>query len=64
MSQTSCRNCGSALVANARGCSRCAWNLEAERMIDNVILRIILPGLVLLLALIVIGFFYLVRVSK
>jgi len=33
-------------------------------MIDNVILRIILPGLVLLLALIVIGFFYLVRVSK
>ena len=60
-SESTCRNCGSALAAGARGCSRCAWNLEAEEMIDGVITRIILPGFIFLLILIVAGFIYMVR---
>jgi RNA polymerase subunit RPABC4/transcription elongation factor Spt4 len=32
-----CRDCGYELDVNARGCPRCARNVEAERMIERVI---------------------------
>ena len=38
-----CRDCGNMIDPNSRGCSKCAMNLEAERMID----RFVLCGLVL-----------------
>lgn len=40
-----CRDCGNELQLNARGCPRCAMNVEAEGMIDRLIWR----GLVTLL---------------
>lgn len=50
MNKRPCRDCGYLLDANARGCPRCAMNVEAERKIDRVI-----GGLLIFAALIVGG---------
>ncbi len=38
-----CRDCGNMIDPRSRGCPKCARNLDAERMID----RVVLGGLVL-----------------
>lgn len=47
-----CRDCGNQLDVNARGCPRCARNVEAEQMIERFIWRRLVP---LLIVAIVIG---------
>jgi len=44
-----CRDCGYELAANARGCPRCARNVEAEEMIERFIWRRLVPLLILIL---------------
>ncbi|HEU4933971.1 MAG TPA: hypothetical protein VFT48_17925 [Pyrinomonadaceae bacterium] len=44
-----CRDCGNQLEENARGCPRCARNVEAERMIDRFIWQRLVPLLILVL---------------
>jgi len=39
MSPKVCRDCGSKLELNSRGCPTCALNFEAEGMIDRFVLR-------------------------
>ncbi len=56
MKTNACRDCGKSLQAGARGCTNCARNLEAKRMLAKYFL------LGLSLALILAGcllFFYL-----
>jgi hypothetical protein len=55
-----CRDCGTQLALNARGCPRCARNVEAERMIDRFIWLRLVPLLVLAL-LIAAGVVFFVR---
>jgi hypothetical protein len=38
MSLIPCRDCGKPIDPSSRGCSTCARNLDAERMIDKVVL--------------------------
>jgi hypothetical protein len=52
MSETPCRDCGYLLKQNARGCPRCARNIEAERMIERFILMLLLPCAVILLLIV------------
>lgn len=33
-----CRDCGNMIDPNSRGCPNCALNLDAERMIDRLVL--------------------------
>jgi predicted amidophosphoribosyltransferase len=57
-STKTCRDCGNVLAQNARGCPRCARNLEAENMIDRFIWRRFLPCLILVaLGLVAIVYF-------
>lgn len=49
------------LEPNARGCPRCALNLEAERMIDRFVWRRFVPGLIIVAVLAVAALFYLLR---
>lgn len=44
MTNQPCRDCGYLLAPNARGCPRCAMNVEAEKMIERFIWRRIVPG--------------------
>jgi hypothetical protein len=60
MSTMTCRDCGNLLEQNARGCPRCALNLEAENMIDRFICRRVVPG-VILIALLLLAWVYLLR---
>ena len=46
MSTKACRDCGNVLAQNARGCPRCARNIEAENMIDRFIWRRFVPCVV------------------
>ena len=46
MNQKPCRDCGYLLQSNARGCPRCAMNVEAETMIERFVWRRLLPGVV------------------
>ena len=48
-----CRDCGALVPADARGCSKCARNLEAERMIARYFWGLLVPALVLVTAAIV-----------
>ena len=53
-----CRDCGNVLEQSARGCPRCAMNMEAENMIDRLIWRRFVPCVVLLaLAIIALVYF-------
>ena len=47
MSANKCRDCGNLLAREARGCPQCAWNVEAESMIDRFIWRRVVPGIVI-----------------
>jgi predicted amidophosphoribosyltransferase len=60
VSTKTCRDCGNVLEQTARGCPRCAMNMEAENMIDRFIWRRLLPGIILL-ALAVVALVYLLR---
>ena len=55
-----CRDCGNQLEVNARGCPRCARNVEAERMIDRFIWQRFVP-LLILTSLIAAGVIFLLR---
>jgi hypothetical protein len=48
MSQSRCRDCGYLLNPTSRGCPQCALNLEAERKVDRVFWRGIVPAIVAL----------------
>ena len=60
MDKKSCRDCGFELESNARGCPNCALNLEAENMIDRLVWRRLVPGLVIAVTLAA-ALFYLLR---
>lgn len=60
MSTKPCRDCGHMLEQNARGCPRCARNMEAENMIDRFIWRRFVPA-VILMAFAVVVFVYFLR---
>ena len=60
MSTKTCRDCGNELEQNARGCPRCAMNMEAENMIDRLIWRRFVPG-VILMAFAIVALAYLLR---
>ena len=61
MSAKTCRDCQLVLEPNARGCPRCALNLEAENMIDRFVWRWFIPGVIIVGGLAVAGLFYLLR---
>jgi len=48
MSTKTCRDCGNMLEQTARGCPRCALNMEAEKMIERFIWRRFLPSVILM----------------
>lgn len=47
MSTKTCRDCGNVLDQMARGCPRCAMNMEAENMIERLLWRRFVPGVIL-----------------
>lgn len=55
-----CRDCGNVLKPGARGCPRCALNVEAETMIGRVFWRLLVP-LTVLGILTVLAIVYLIR---
>ena len=59
--EMTCRDCGNQLEVNARGCPRCARNVEAERMIDRFIWQRLVPMLILLLLVAAGAIFFLRR---
>lgn len=60
MSARICRDCEYVIEPNARGCPRCALNLEAENMIDRFVWRRVVPALVIV-AMAVVVLVYLLR---
>jgi len=63
MSTRTCRDCGNVLDENARGCPRCARNIEAENMIERFIWRRFVPS-VIVMAFVVGALFYFFRWIK
>jgi len=61
MSSRICRDCEYVMEANARGCPRCALNLEAENMIDRFVWRRFVPGLLIVALLTAAALLYLLR---
>jgi len=61
MTTVSCRDCGLVLPPEARGCPRCALNLEAESMIDRFVWRRLFPALLTVGLAIIFAVFYLTR---
>ena len=55
-----CRDCGNQLEQTARGCPRCARNIEAEEMIDRFFWRRFVPS-VMVMAFIVGALIYFLR---
>jgi hypothetical protein len=53
MSTKTCRDCGNVLAQTARGCPRCAMNIEAENMIERLIWRRLVPGMIVLVVAVV-----------
>ena len=45
-----CRDCGAQVPTDARGCPKCARNLEAARMIARYFWGLLVPALVLITA--------------
>ena len=64
MSTKKCRDCGTVLDLQARGCPRCAHNFEAENMIDRFFWRRLVPGLFLLLIIVAALAYLLVGVRR
>ena len=60
MTTKTCRDCGNVLEQSARGCPRCAMNMEAENMIDRFIWFCFVPS-VILLAVAVVALVYFLR---
>jgi hypothetical protein len=60
MNTKTCRDCGNVLEQTARGCPRCAMNMEAEKMIDRFIWRRFVPCIIVV-ALAVVVLVYLLR---
>ena len=56
-----CRDCGNSLLPDARGCPKCALNLEAERMLDRFVWRRLLPALAILALAVIGAVIYVVR---
>jgi hypothetical protein len=54
-----CRDCGYQLEPNARGCPRCAMNVEAEAMIERFVWRRLLPCVVVIFLLGIAAFVWL-----
>jgi hypothetical protein len=54
------RRSGALVPSDARGCPRCARNLEAERMIAGYFWGLLVPALVLLIA----AFVYLIYAKR
>ena len=52
-----CRDCGNMIDPSSRGCTNCAMNLDAERMIDKIVFYGLLVGGILTAGIIVL--FYL-----
>jgi hypothetical protein len=46
MDNKPCRDCGYLLEVNARGCPRCAMNVQAEAMIDRVVWSVVILAVV------------------
>ena len=46
-----CRDCGYQLDVNARGCPRCARNVEAEALIERFIWQRLVPLFIVVLLL-------------
>ena len=61
MNEKPCRDCGYLLELNARGCPRCAMNVEAERMIERFIWRGLVPGVLLVVVIATVGLIYWLR---
>lgn len=59
MDLKACRDCGSPLEPNSRGCTTCALNLEAESMIDRFLVRLLFSALTIIA--IAAGIFFYVR---
>ena len=59
MNPKTCRDCGTDLGPNSRGCPTCALNLEAEGMIDRFVFRLLIS--VLTIIAITIGIFLYLR---
>ncbi|HEX9425875.1 MAG TPA: hypothetical protein VF899_21735 [Pyrinomonadaceae bacterium] len=57
MNPIPCRDCGNMIDPSSRGCPTCAMNLDAERMIDRIVLWGLLLGGIIAAAIIVL--FYL-----
>jgi hypothetical protein len=53
MTTKTCRDCGNVLEQSARGCPRCAMNMEAENMIDRFIWFRFVPSVILLVLAVV-----------
>ena len=51
ISSKGCRDCGHLLENTARGCPRCAMNVEAERMIERFVWRRLVPGVIIIAVL-------------
>ena len=57
MTNKPCRDCGYLLDADARGCPRCALNLEAETMIERFVWRRLVPAM-LIVGIVGVGILY------
>lgn len=60
MSGKTCRDCGNVLEQDARGCHRCALNVEAENMIDRFVWRLLVSSLIVVV-IITIALVYFLR---
>jgi hypothetical protein len=60
MTTKTCRDCGNMLEQAARGCPRCARNIEAENMIERFIWLRFVPS-VIVLAFVVVALIYFLR---
>ena len=56
-----CRDCGAQLQDTARGCSRCAMNIDAEKMIDKFLLGRLVPAVAIAIVIVAVLSVYLRR---
>jgi hypothetical protein len=57
MSLVPCRDCGNMIDPRSRGCTRCAMNLDAERMIDRIVLCGLLLAMIVAAAIVFLFYF-------
>ena len=61
MTNKPCRDCGYLLEPNARGCPRCAMNVEAERMIERFFWRRLVPSVLVIALIAAVGIIWWLR---